>query len=49
MQNPSYDTDLTESQWRLIEPLFPARKPMGRPPTPLRALLNGVLYMVKSG
>ena len=49
MQNSSYDTDLTDPQWRLLEPLLPARKPMGRPPTPLRALLNAVLYMVKSG
>jgi transposase len=49
MQNSSYDTDLTEEQWRLIEPLFPPRKRMGRPPTPLRPLLNAILYLVKSG
>lgn len=49
MQNSSYDTDLTDAQWRLLEPLFPPRKPMGRPPTPLRSLLNAILYLVKSG
>lgn len=49
MQNSSYDTDITEEQWRLIEPLFPPRKRMGRPPTPLRSLLNAIFYLVKSG
>lgn len=49
MQNSSYDTDVTEAQGRLIEPLFPPRKRMGRPPTPLRPLLNAIFYLVKSG
>lgn len=49
MQNSSYDTDLTDAQWQVIEPLFPPRKPIGRPPTPLRHLLDAILYMVKSG
>lgn len=49
MQNPSYDTDLTDEQWHLIEPLLPPRKRLGRPPTPLRPLLNAIFYLVKSG
>jgi putative transposase len=49
MQNSSYDTDLTEEQWRLIEPYFPPRKRLGRPPTPLRPLVNAIFYLVKSG
>jgi len=49
MQTPSYDTDLTEEQWRLIEPVFPPRKRMGRPPAPLRPLLNAVLHLAQSG
>jgi putative transposase len=49
MHNPSYDTDLTEEQWHLIEPLFPPRKHLGRPPTPLRCLLSAIFYLVKSG
>ena len=49
MQNSSHDTDLTDAQWHLLEPLLPPRKPMGRPPTPLRSLLNAILYLVKSG
>lgn len=49
MQNTSYDSDLTDAQWQLIEPLFPKPSSMGRPPTPLRPLLNAILYLVKSG
>ena len=49
MQKSSYDTDLTDAQWRLIETLFPPRKTMGRPPTPLRSLLDAILYLVKGG
>lgn len=49
MQNPSYPTDLADEQWQLLEPLFPPRKRMGRPPTPLRPLINAILYLVKSG
>jgi putative transposase len=49
MQDSSCDTDVTDAQWRLIEPLLRARKPMGRPPTPLRSLLNAIFYLVKSG
>lgn len=46
MQTSSCDTDLTEEEWQLMEPLFPPRKRMGRPPTPLRPLLNPILYLV---
>ncbi|MGE3311764.1 MAG: IS5 family transposase [Limisphaerales bacterium] len=49
MQNSSYDTDINDEQWRLIESLLPPRKRMGRPPTPPRALLNAIFYLVKSG
>lgn len=49
MQNSPYDTDVTDAQWQLIEPLLPARKPMGRPPTLLRSSLNAIFYLVKSG
>lgn len=49
MQIAAYDTDLTNGQWSLLEPLLPAPKRLGRPPTPARALLNAVLYLVKSG
>lgn len=49
----SYDTDLSEAQWRVIQPLLPAPKwrpgGPGRRPQPLRDILNALWYMVKSG
>lgn len=48
-----YPTDLTDSQWELIEPLLPEAKSgpgrRGRPPGDRREILNGVLYVVKTG
>ncbi len=45
----TYDTDLTDAQFALIEPLLPKPKRMGRPPADLRAVLNGILYLVRTG
>src|SRR4051794_41870793 len=44
-----YDTDLTDEQFALIEPHLPRRKATGRPPADLRAVLNGILYLVRTG
>jgi len=44
-----YDTDATDTQWKLLEPLLPKAQCRGRPRTPLRPVLNAVLYVVKSG
>lgn len=48
-----YPTDLTDSQWALMEPLLPEPKSgpgqRGRPPSNRRQLLNGILYAVKTG
>src|SRR3954466_16181988 len=44
-----YDTDLTDEQFALIEPHLPRRKAPGRPPADLRAVLNGILYLVRTG
>lgn len=49
MQIASYNTDVTETQWGLLQRLLPAPKPLGRPPTAPRPLLNAILYLVKSG
>src|SRR3954468_18469039 len=43
------DTDLTDEQFALIEPHLPRRKATGRPPADLRAVLNGILYLVRTG
>lgn len=46
----AYPSDLTDKQWRHIEPLIPAAKPGGRPrTTDMREMLNAVIYVVKSG
>lgn len=44
-----YDTDLTDAQFAVLEPLLPPPKPRGRPRADLRAVLNGILYLVRSG
>jgi transposase len=49
MQIAPYDTDLTDAQWKLLEPLLPRAQRRGRPRTPLRWVLNAILYVVQSG
>ena len=49
MEAKRYDTDLTDEQFALVEPFLPSAKPMGRPPADLREVLNGVLYLLRSG
>jgi putative transposase len=49
MEHRPYDTDLTDAQFALVEPFLPKPKKMGRPPADLRAVLNGILYLVRSG
>ncbi len=48
-----YPTDLTDSQWKLIEPLLPEVKSgpgrVGRPSRDRREILNAILYVVKTG
>ena len=49
MKIAPYDTDLTDRQWQLLEPLLPAAKKRGRPRTPLRAVCDAIFYMAKAG
>lgn len=45
-----YPSDLTDEQWRRIEPLIPPPKPGGRPrEVDMREVLNAVLYLVRTG
>ena len=45
--------ELTAEQWAVLEPLFPELAPRedrrGRPPTDTRAVLNGVLWILRTG
>jgi putative transposase len=49
METPRYDTDLTDEQFALIAPHLPRPKRTGRPPADLRAVLNAILYLVRTG
>src|SRR5688572_30030298 len=43
--------DLTEKQWKILEPLIPKSKPhkVGRPPRDIRSVLNGILWTCRTG
>ena len=49
----SYPTDLSDQQWALLEPLLPVPKSgpgrAGRPTVARRQVVNGILYLNKSG
>ncbi len=49
MKNACYDTSLNDVQWSLVEPLLPPAARLGRPRTPLREVLDAILYVVRSG
>lgn len=40
---------LTDKQWALIADLFPAPAATGRPPTDRRLVVNGILWILKTG
>ena len=45
-----YDSDLTDEQWQLIEPLLPPPATAGRREKhPRREIVNAILYMVRTG
>jgi len=45
-----YASDLTDAEWRLIEPYMPAVKRLGRPrETNLRAIVDAILYIARTG
>jgi putative transposase len=46
----AYSTDLTDSQWAVLEPLIPASARGGRPRTVnMREVLNTILYLNRTG
>ena len=50
MTQPRYPTDLTDSQWVIIQELIPPAKPGGRPRSlDMRQVVNGILYVVVGG
>jgi len=50
MTRKSYQTDLTDEQWKIIEQLIPPPKPGGRPrKTDIREVINAIFYLLRSG
>ena len=47
---PRYQSDVTDAEWRVIEPHLPAAKATGRPRGwPMREIVNGLFYVLRSG
>jgi len=49
MKIASYSSSLTDAQWALIQPMLPAPKKRGRPPTDRRRVLDAVPYVLRGG
>ena len=50
LERKPYPSDLTEAEWRRIEPLIPPAKPGGRPrKANMREILNAIFYVLRSG
>jgi putative transposase len=50
MNRKPYSTDLTDAQWRRIEPLVPKPKPGGRPAKcSRREIVNALFYIAANG
>lgn len=45
-----YDTDLTDAQWAILQPMLPPAPGGGRPRiTDMREVLNAILYLLRNG
>src|SRR5215470_11559867 len=50
MLNRPYDTDLTDTAWKLVNPLLPVARHGGRPrTTDIRAVVNALFYLLRTG
>lgn len=45
----TYGSDLTDKQWLFIQPILPKPAPTGRPRADRREVINGILYVLKTG
>jgi putative transposase len=45
-----YPSDVSDAEWAALEPLLPARKRTGRPPTvERREVVNAIFYLLRTG
>ena len=50
MHRLPYPSDLTDAEWRRLEPLLPPPQPGGRPiKYPRREIVNAILYILRTG
>ena len=50
MSRKRYTSDLSDTEWAILEPLIPPAKPGGRPRTTnMREVLNAIFYILKTG
>lgn len=50
MPRRAYSTDLTDDEWRVLEPLIPPAKPGGRPRSvDVREIVNAIRYQLRAG
>src|SRR3954447_8089282 len=50
MNSKHYDSDLTDAEFAILEPLLPARKAKGRPRSvALREILDAIFYVLRGG
>lgn len=50
MARRAYPTDLTDDEWRVLEPLIPPAKPGGRPRSvKVREIVNALRCLLRSG
>jgi putative transposase len=50
MQRKEYATDLTDPQWREMEPMIPPARAGGRPRgVDMREIVNGIRYLLRAG
>lgn len=46
----AYSTDLSDTEWKVLELLIPGSKPCGRPrTTDIRAMVSAIFYVLRSG
>lgn len=50
MRQKSHLVDLSEREWKLLEPMIPPAKPGGRPrQTDMREVINAIFYVLRGG
>ena len=50
MGRKAYQSDVSDQEWQIIEPILPEGQSIGRPrKVDLREIINGIFYVLKEG